>query len=91
MSPFKAQGAGNIDCAQEMPRYKCHKTVWALKIKHIEGATITPAEDGYEAFTVGMEYVEKHKPQEGGYYVVYEDGYASFSPAGVFEAGYTKQ
>lgn len=35
------------------------------------------------------EYVAKHKPEVGGYYVVYEDGYKSFSPAGAFESGYT--
>ncbi|MCK9988658.1 MAG: hypothetical protein AzoDbin1_05130 [Azoarcus sp.] len=26
----------------------------------------------------------------GGYYVVYEDGYKSFSPAIAFESGYTR-
>jgi hypothetical protein len=26
----------------------------------------------------------------GGYYVVYEDGYKSFSPASAFENGYTR-
>ena len=34
-------------------------------------------------------YMHKHKPEVGGYYVVYEDGYKSFSPAGAFESGYT--
>jgi hypothetical protein len=35
------------------------------------------------------EYLKKHNPQPGGYYVVYEDGYRSFSPAGAFESGYS--
>jgi hypothetical protein len=34
-------------------------------------------------------YVAKHNPQVGGYYVRYEDGYESWSPAEAFEAGYT--
>ena len=34
--------------------------------------------------------VEKHNPEAGGYYVVYEDGYKSFSPAKAFEEGYTR-
>ena len=34
--------------------------------------------------------MKRHQPQVGGYYVVYApDGYASFSPADVFEEGYT--
>jgi hypothetical protein len=82
----------------EMPRYKCHKEVWALKIEgilyHGHGtngrATITPAEKGYAPFEVDAAYVQRHKPQIGGYYVVYDDGYKSFSPAKAFEEGYTR-
>lgn len=56
----------------EMPRYKCHKHVWALKILAIEypstdgGGVITPAADGYAPFAVDAAYVSKHKPQVGG-------------------------
>lgn len=86
----------------EMPKYQSHKKVWALKIKSIvrdgEGedretdgsAMITPEEEGYAAFRVEPEYLHKHKPQVGGYYVVYEGGYKSWSPADAFEGGYTK-
>ncbi len=87
----------------EMPRYKCHKEVWALKIKAIAfdidaaksedretdgSAWITPDEEGYSRFKVDRAYVQKHKPEVGGYYVVYKDGYKSFSPAEAFEDGY---
>lgn len=86
---------------KEMPRYQSHKKVWALKIKSIvrdgEGenretdgsAMITPEEEGYAPFRVDHRYMHKHKPQVGGYYVRYEDGYQSFSPAKAFEDGYT--
>lgn len=90
---------------REMPRYKCHKEVWALKIAQIVpkenpdptgqsaassyGARIVPADEGYGAFDVDAAYVNKHQPQVGGYYVVYDDGYKSYSPAAPFEAGYT--
>ncbi len=81
----------------EMPKYKCHKEVWALKIKKIEknqvdqgSATIYPEDLRYGAITVDANYVTKHNPQEGGYYVVYKDGYESFSPAESFEEGYSK-
>lgn len=86
-----------------MPRYKCHKEVVALKIKAIrkipvslgrtiggDGAYLTPMEDGYEPIYVDYDYLLKHKPKELGYYVVYDDGYASFSPAKAFEEGYTR-
>ena len=77
----------------EIPQYKCFKTVRALKIKAIEllndgRARITPEEDGFSLFIVDAEYVSKHNPQAGGYYVVYDDGYTSWSPAKAFEEGY---
>ena len=93
-----------MNVSREMPRYKSHKEVWALKIASIsydrddakaEGretdgsAVITPEEDGYAPFKVPHDYVRKHKPEAGGYYVVYSDGYKSFSPAKAFEEGYT--
>lgn len=89
----------------EMPKYKCHKEVRALKIAAIEldldkaqaenretdgSAIITPADEGYAPFRVAHEYVHKHKPEVGGYYVVYADGYKSFSPAKAFEDGYAR-
>ena len=83
-----------------MPKYKSHKVVWALKIKSIAkelveyreidgSATITPEEEGYAPFKVSAEYMNKHQPEIGGYYVVYEHNYKSFSPADAFEAGNT--
>ena len=88
---------------REMPKYRSHKEVWALKIKSIEFdqdeyksisadqeiATITPEEEGYGPFRVDFAYCNKHNPKKGGYYVVYKDGYRSFSPAKEFEEGNT--
>jgi hypothetical protein len=51
---------------------------------------ITPAEEGYLPFPVSVEFVMKHKPEVGGYFVQYADGYKSFSPAQAFEEGYTR-
>lgn len=84
---------------REMPRYKCHKEVRALKIKSIgplgadrlhDEAEITPEEEGYAPFRVNGAYIEKHRPQVGGYFIVYKDGYQSYSPAQAFEEGYTR-
>jgi len=78
----------------QMPKYKCTKEVWALKIKLVgvceqDGTgLITPEDKGYAAFKVSKEYMDKHQPTSGGYYVVYVGGYKSFSPADAFENGY---
>jgi len=96
----------------EMPRYKCHKEVHALKIARIDwipteepapeeplptdtgesepAAFLVPADRGYAPFPVTRSWMRRHNPQEGGYYVVYKDGYRSFSPAEAFEDGYTR-
>lgn len=113
-----------------MPKYRCFKEVWALKIKEIEpidpptflsavcrgskvlgtacgdcercswyrknpsflhgGAYLVPEDERYANIQVDIEYLSKHKPVAGGYYVVYKDGYKSFSPAQAFEEGYVK-
>lgn len=83
----------NAAC-RELPRYKSHKEVWALKIKDIvfqaaDGHIIVLEDEGFAPFVVTDEYVHKHDPQAGGYYVQYKDGYKSYSPAEAFEDGYT--
>lgn len=77
-----------MTAAREMPRYQCHKKVWALKIAKVEGCTITPADEGYAPFQVASELYLRYTPVAGDYYVVYDDGYGSFSPAKAFEEGY---
>lgn len=82
---------------REMPRYKSEKEVWALKIRSIDtlfheckGAVITPAEDGYAPFEVSDEYMKKHQPELGGYYVRYRGRHESYLPGGVFEQWYKR-
>jgi len=89
-----------MDAQKELPRYQCHKIVHALKIQsvlsdgsdnsHDGRALITPAEYPYAPFEVERAWIEKHAPVAGGYYVVYKDGYTSFSPAKAFEDSYTR-
>ena len=89
----------NVGDRPSLPRYRCHKQVWALKIKHIlpgrldchcPGATLEFEEPGYAPVSVRDTWVTNHDPQPGGYLVIYEDGYRSFSPAKAFEEGYTR-
>ncbi len=81
---------------REMPKYRCHKVVHALKIGIInwddtsaDFGMMTPADEHYAPFRVDCKFMAKNEPVAGGYYVVYADGYKSFSPAEAFEAGYT--
>ena len=79
----------------EMPRYKSHKTVHALKIKGVNAIddgsiVLTFEEQNYAGLKRDNEWAVKHKPEVGGYYVVYADGYTSYSPAKAFEEGYTR-
>ncbi len=68
----------------------CERCTWELSHGPKMGAVIVPAERGFAPFAVAADYLAKHKPEAGGYYVQYNDGYKSFSPATAFEEGYTK-
>lgn len=77
----------------ELPRYKCHKIVRAAKILWISGnfAHIRMHfEKPYDPFVVRRQWWIEKNAQVGGYYVIYDYGYASFSPAKAFEEGYTR-
>ena len=75
---------------RSLPRYRCHKTVSALKIRSLSGTRLSFEDEGYAPIDVPLEWITKHSPHAGGYLVVYEDGYRSFSPAAAFEQGYTR-
>ena len=87
-----------------LPRWKSHKEVSAAKIVDIRydsekepepdtngGALLVLEVGAGVAFAeVSPEFMDKHAPRIGGYFVVYEDGYRSFSPAKAFEEGYVR-
>ena len=82
----------------EMPKYKCHKEVWALKIAAVEihkdgSAIIAPSDEGYVPFKTRPTWdVTFHGDDaDPGYFVVYADGYQSWSPTKAFEDGYSKE
>ena len=95
-----SEPSDNQSTSAELPRYRCHKEVWALKIASIfrdhpacvlpGAAMLTPDDTRYAPFIVRKAYMDKHDPQPGGYYVVYKDGYTSYSPPEAFEDGYTR-
>ncbi len=72
----------------EMPRYISHKRVWALEILNVDGHRLVFQEPGYAAFTAPDEMFTRYQPVKGDFYVVYADGYKSFSPRKAFVEGY---
>lgn len=80
--------------AVEVPQYRCHKIVRAAKITEIResklaGAVLILGEIRGQK-QVDLAWQMKHKPEVGGYYMIYGDGYTSYSPATAFEEGYSK-
>lgn len=83
-----------------LPRYKSHKVVNAVEIVEISdsvfpGRTMvyckTPGSSERRVnVTVGVEWIRRHKPEVGGFVVLYGDGYLSYSPKEPFLAGYTR-
>ena len=68
---------------------QCERCKWYGEHPGPRNAVIMPADVRFPSFVVSGEFMAKHKPVVGGYFVVYEDGYESFSPARAFEEGYT--
>jgi len=81
--------------AAPMPQYQCHKKVWALKIKNVsiersmDGKMTLEFEGGFAPMIMDNDFRQKNNPHAGGYFVRYEGGYESFSPAKAFEEGYS--
>lgn len=83
----------------QLPRFQSHKIVQAMKIRDIRHTAATtflvgedPTDPGAELMEVevSQDYANKHRPAVGGYYVLYPDGYESWSPAQAFENGYMR-
>lgn len=78
-----------------LPRYISHKKVYALKIEQaipLEGGgrKLVFVDGRYAPRHVSAEYTARIKAgDDAGYYVVYDDGYESWSPTKAFEEGYS--
>lgn len=76
-----------------LPKYECHKYIWALQIKRIDptadgGAIITPVEGGFAPFHIDADYLDKYRPVVGGYYVVDADENGCFLSEAEFQRDY---
>ncbi len=84
---------------KELPTYQSHKQVKALEIKEITALgtignklqyKLSFKDETYKSIAIPAEMCSRYTPIEGDYYVVYKDGYESFSPRKEFLDGYTK-
>lgn len=81
---------------EDLPQYQCHKKVRAAKITNIvdyrpHGPDVRLVFGEIDkTLEVPRAWMKRHKPVVGGYYVVYEDNYSSYSPSPSFEGGYSK-
>ena len=74
------------DVQAELPRYKCHKEVHAVKIAAIEiledgKAKIAPDDRRFAVFTTKDKYPFKSGSDDPGYYVVFSGVYPSIEEA----------
>jgi len=95
MHPTEEVAAGP---AVEMPRYVSHKKVWALEIEDVsdrgeqsEDRQLSFRDLGYGPIVAPGEMFARYVPVAGDFYVVYADGYKSFSPRQAFLEGYTRE
>lgn len=82
----------------ELPRYVSHKRVWALEIAEVsvpsvqsEDRRVYFRDKSYASIVAPGEMFSRYMPEVGDFYVVYADGYKSFSPRKAFLEGYTKE
>ena len=83
----------NDETGREMPKYNCHKQVNALKIESVtknHNKSIDIFFEDKSFAPVNIEDADRlPEPSAGWYYVVYKNGYKSFSPPEAFEEGYS--
>ena len=83
----------------EIPQYRCHKVVRAGKIADIQPISNDEDSDAWLHLRFGensgapvkvdAKFMSKHNPKVGGYFVMYQDNYESYSPPEAFESGYS--
>jgi hypothetical protein len=89
-----------IPQVEALPMFRSVKDVRAFKIRELREAidstpgafrvSIVPDDPAIPSVSVPAAWVTRHNPQEGGYFVRYEDGYCSYSPPAAFEDGYIR-
>lgn len=84
----------------ELKRWKCHKVIQAARIigldpedrvildpQHVDLKRTFADRDECQP---PKDWYDRFRGKKDGYYVIYEDGYTSWSPAEAFESGYSE-
>jgi hypothetical protein len=75
-----------------IPTYQSNKTVQALKIAHLianpRGIELHFVDQRFVPMQIASVWVTEHNVMEGGYLIIGDGGYPSYSPAAAFEATY---
>lgn len=58
------------------------------KTAAFQGAHLMPEDTSYFPIAVDADWFRKHNPEKGGYLVIFEDDYATYSSAEAFARGY---
>lgn len=73
----------------DLQQFKCHKVVRAARIDAVHGDVLDlVVNKEIVVVDVGADWIARQKPEPGGFFVVYADGYRSYSTPEAFVAGY---
>jgi hypothetical protein len=79
-----------------LPRWRCHKVVAAAPIAYLGPRSVVVDHDGRNVEIQLNDdecrrfFTMKQRPTLNDFFVIYDDGYRSWSPARAFLAGYTR-
>lgn len=78
------------DLIERWPLYRSIRSVRANRIARIvEEGRMLVFEDGSTMQPTG-DFLKKRSPAEGDYVLIYEDGYTTICPAGIFIRGFVR-
>ncbi|MEN6549436.1 MAG: hypothetical protein ABFE07_25605 [Armatimonadia bacterium] len=81
-----------MSVTRELPRYRCHAEVHALKIKiiipNLRGFELHFEDERYAPHEVDDLWWQNNRPEPGAYFVVTTDGNTLCMPAAQFDASF---
>ena len=84
-----SNGFPTLNIIKEVPLYKSHKTVRALEIMGMADGLLHFMDAKYPSQQIDPKMLARYTPKQGDFYVIYDDGYRSFSSRKAFLESYT--
>ena len=84
---------GQSECAEatEYPVYTCQKRVEAFEVRKVLGLLLLPVNTDLDPVLVTRAWIDRFKPEAGGFWVRYENGNESWRPGEGFLGRYTPE